>query len=316
MKTMDPISRTIISLVALCLTLISSLGCATSSPVQSDQSLNTPLNVMSFNIRYGTARDGVNIWPNRRAAVVQLIRDYQPDLIGLQEALRFQLDELAEALPEYAEIGVGRDDAKQRGEYSAIFYRKSRFTVVEQSTFWLSDTPEIPGSKSWGNGITRICTYAKFTDQQNAYQPFYLFNTHFDHQSANARLQSAKLILTRIQQRADLTAPVILTGDFNAGEDSPPMQHLLKKRDDGTAAPLLDTYRQIHPTATNVGTFNGFKGTSDRGKIDYVLFEPGKFETITADIIRDSYHPIGQPAETRRYPSDHYPVWARLRFTK
>ena len=132
------------------------------------------LNVMTFNIRYGTANDGENRWDNRRNMVLDVLQNHSPDVVGLQEALRFQLDQIRSALPEFAEVGVGRDDGNTAGEYAALLYRRDRFALLDSGTFWLSDTPNVPASKHWGNSITRICTWARLIDRHTA-QPFYLF---------------------------------------------------------------------------------------------------------------------------------------------
>ena len=135
---------------------------------------------MTFNIRYGTANDGDNNWANRKEMACDVLRRHNPDIVGLQEALRSQIDDIRAALPQYAEIGCGRDDGKTKGEYSAILYRKDRLDVNDCGTFWLSDTPEVPGSTTWGNKITRICTWGRFIPKDPG-RPFYMFNTHFDH---------------------------------------------------------------------------------------------------------------------------------------
>src|SRR5688500_7368624 len=123
-----------------------------------------PLTVMTFNIRYGTAKDGENEWSKRRDMLFEVIRDGRPDLLGLQEALDFQIDEILAAVSGYAVVGVGRDDGAEKGEYSAILFRTERFHVAEAGTFWFSDTPTVPGSRSWGNQITRISSWARFID--------------------------------------------------------------------------------------------------------------------------------------------------------
>ena len=150
------------------------------------------LRVMSFNIRYGTADDGENRWENRREMVFDVIRNYQPDVVGLQEALRFQIDQIREALPEYGELGVGRNDGKIKGEYAAILYRTARFNVDESSTFWFSDTPDVPNSKHWGNKTTRICTWARLTEKKSS-KSFYFYNMHLDHRSQQSREKSVVL---------------------------------------------------------------------------------------------------------------------------
>jgi len=261
------------------------------------------LSVMSFNIRYGTANDGANRWEHRREMVCELIEKYDCDVVGLQEALRFQIDAIRAAIPEYAEIGVGRDDGKTRGEYSAILYRADRLSVAAADTFWLSDTPEVVASKSWGNNITRICTWARFV-QKGTGKAFYHFNTHLDHQSQPAREKSVVLIDRRIARR-EHADPVVLTGDFNADEFNPAIRFVKGSQEASAkpSVPLVDTFRVLHPEATEVGTFNSFKGDRSRGKIDYVFAQPG-VEVLEAKIIFDT--PGG------RCPSDHFPVMARL----
>lgn len=268
-----------------------------------------PIGVMSFNIRNGKANDGENRWDLRKTAVYQVINDHDPDILGLQEAFRFQLDQLAENLPRYSEIGVGRGGGTD-DEYAAIFYRTDRFEVDRSGTFWLSDTPE-KVSKTWGHYHYRICTWARLIDIENG-QGFYIFNTHFDHQSQRARFNSAILISHRIAERVHKD-PVILTGDLNAGEDNTAVKYLTGVPfglPDSGAYPLptialKDTYRVIHPDAAAVGTGNGgYTGKRDGAKIDYIMVSRG-IETLDASIDRAK--------RGGRYPSDHYPVTATLR---
>lgn len=256
------------------------------------------LSIMSFNIRYGTARDGADHWRNRHDLVFDVIRDHEPDIVGLQEALRFQIDEILEACPEYVAVGVGRDDGATRGEYCAIMYRPDVVMLASCDTFWLSDTPREPGSTSWGNSITRICTQARFVHRASG-EPFYVFNTHFDHQSQPARVRSAQAIVEEIAQRQFPASPVVITGDFNADENSEEITTIKRV--------FADTYRLAHPDATGTGTFNAFKGHKGGPKIDYVFVNPSHCEVVTAAIIHD--HDDG------RYPSDHFPVSARIRLT-
>ncbi len=253
-----------------------------------------PLTVMSFNIRYGTANDGPDRWELRREQMFALLKAQGADVIGLQEALHFQIDEILAALPEYRMVGVGRSDGGQGGEYAAILYRASRLRVRQSSTFWFSDTPEIVKSNTWGAALERICTWALFDDTQGT--PFYLFNLHLDHVSQPAREKSGALLLNRIAARSP-TLPVIVTGDFNTGEANPVTREVAKV--------LRDTFRVVHRNAIEVGTANQFKlGTTTGDKIDYIFVEPGT-EVISADIVRTS---VGG-----RYPSDHFPVVARIR---
>ena len=251
---------------------------------------------MSFNIRYGTAKDGENAWAARREMLFDLVRREDADLIGLQEALDFQIREILAAAPAYAVVGVGRDDGKTSGEYSAILFRRDRFHVADAGTFWFSDTPSAVASKSWGNRITRICTWARFVDRDGS--AFWHYNVHLDHESQPSRERSTELLAKRIESRPFAGEPVVVTGDFNVGEDNPALRSLV-------GAGFLDTYRARHPSEKEAGTFSGFKAERTGGpKIDYVLVQPGT-EVISADILRT--HRDG------RTPSDHFPVMARVR---
>jgi endonuclease/exonuclease/phosphatase family metal-dependent hydrolase len=283
------------------LTPACTLALASLVSIASAQSIpREPLQVMTFNIRYGTAKDGDNQWSARREMLFDLLRERDADLIGVQEALAFQIDEMLAAAPGYAAVGVGRDDAGREGEFSAILFKKNRFRVADAGTFWFSDTPEVPASTSWGNNTTRICTWARLIDRDGF--GFYLFNLHLDHQSQPSRERSSVLLRQRIEARAFPANPVVVTGDFNAGESNPALTALVSKGADG---PFVDTYRVLHADETIVGTFNGFKtGNTAGDKIDYVLVQPGT-EVITAEIIRTS--------RNDRYPSDHFPVIATVR---
>jgi len=258
--------------------------------------------VMSFNIRYGTANDGENRWERRRDLLFAVLRADNADLIGLQEALDFQIDEILTAVPDYAAVGVGRDDGRRQGEYAAILFRRDRFRLTDAGTFWLSDTPEVIASRSWGNTITRICTWARFVDRDG--RAFWQYNVHLDHQSQPSRERSSQLLLQRISARSTSSEPVIVTGDFNAAEDNAAVT-VLTRSDAGATAPFADTFRIKHPDASESGTFTGFEfGRLSGQKIDYVLVQPGT-DVLDAAIIRTSAN--------NRYPSDHFPVTARVR---
>ena len=262
-----------------------------------------PLTVMTFNIRYGTANDGENAWPARRAMLFDVIREQDADLVGLQEALDAQITEIVAAAPIYAVVGVGRDDGRTKGEFTAILFRKDRLRVADAGTFWFSETPAVAGSKSWGNTITRICTWARFIDRDG--QPFWHFNVHLDHQSQPSRERSAELLKRRVDERW-AKEPVIVTGDFNVGETNAALVTLTGGFPSaGPPAPFVDTFRVRHPDERDVGTFTGFKfGAVTGPKIDYVLAQPGT-DVLSAAIVRSS--------RDSRYPSDHFPVVARLR---
>lgn len=267
------------------------------------------LRIMTFNILQGNAhKNNENRWENRRDLVVNILRENQPDTVGLQEALRSQLDQIREGVAQYGQIGVGRDDGKTQGEYCAILYRLDRFDVDESGTFWLSDTPEAPGSITWGNACTRICTWARFIEKKSRLA-FYAFNLHLDHVSQPSREKSAVLLAKRIAGRKQ-PDPFIVTGDFNAGEDNPAILYLkgkvLLNKDNPTPNPVLmaDTFRVLHPDDKEVGTFNELQGKRSGLKIDYI-FVPADLEVLQAEIIRTQY--------AGRWPSDHFPVAATLR---
>jgi endonuclease/exonuclease/phosphatase family metal-dependent hydrolase len=258
------------------------------------------VDVLSFNIRYGTADDGPNSWPHRERLVRDVFRRQDRDFIGLQEALRFQIDAIRRSLPEYDEVGAGRDDGKEAGEYAAILYRWDRWYPTDSGTRWLSGTPEVPGSKTWGNEITRIVTWARLVEKATG-RAVWLFNTHFDHVSQPSRERSAEMLASLIANRRT-EDPVIVTGDFNAGEDNPAIRYL-KNADNLSPVTLVDTFRVLHPETQMVGTGGGFEGRRDGPKIDYVLVEPDA-RVLEAAIVRDN--------RAGRYPSDHFPVHAKV----
>ncbi len=301
---MSHLSLIRVSVCALLFT--SSLVCRAGESAPTKPTADKPdLLVMTFNIRYGTAKDGENSWDRRKDCAVDVLRKHSPDVVGLQEALRSQIDDIRAALPEYAEIGVGRDDGKTGGEYSAILYKKDRLTVTDSGTFWLSDTPEACGSITWGNNCTRVCTWGRFVPKSPG-KAFYMFNTHLDHISQYSRERSAILLATRIRDRAQQD-PIVLTGDFNVGEDNLVVKYFkgeqeLRIANDGRSrnpVPLIDTFRSLHPDASEVGTFHSFKGTRSNAKIDYIFVLPGT-KVLQTEILYDN--------KDGRYPSDHYPV--------
>lgn len=273
-----------------------------ASPVRATQvAAAEPLTVMSFNIRYGTANDGENRWENRREMLFALVRSENADLIGLQEALYGQIQEILAAVPGYAVAGVGRDDGMSKGEFSAILFRTNRFTLSDAGTFWFSDTPEVVASKSWGNTITRICSWARLIDRNG--RAFWHYNVHLDHQSQPSRERSTALLAQRIADRSSRGEPAIVTGDLNVGESNPALPALV-----GTPmapGPFVDTFRVLYPDVKAAGTFTGFDPARTEGdKIDYV-FVPRGTEVLSAAIVRT--------ATNGRLPSDHYPVTARVR---
>lgn len=250
---------------------------------------------MTFNIRYDNARDSLDRWPLRRPDVLDHLRRAAPDVLGLQEVLRRQLDDLG-GLAGYASVGKGRDDGRDAGEFAPILYRTDRLTLLETSTFWFSDLPAVPGSRSWGNNITRICTWARFRDGASG-RAFYVYNVHLDHESQPSRERSVAALIDSVGARRSRGDPVLITGDFNAGEDNPAARAM--------AGAFRDSYRVAHPAETIVGTFNSFRGDSAGPKIDFIFFGEG-WEVSDAAIDR-AVRPGG------RNLSDHFAVTAHFR---
>ena len=255
--------------------------------------------LMSFNIRYDNPRDGADAWPQRRDRVAATVEE-DCDVAGLQEVLDRQLRDLKMRLPGFAVYGVGRDDGAKRGEYAPIFYRKSRFTLRDQGTFWLSKTPERPGSRDWDAAITRICSWVVLVDKQTKNE-FFVFNTHFDHRGAVAREESGKLIALQVAKIAS-GAPALLTGDFNCQPDDKPYAAITSKE----APQRLYDSRLISSTqpAGPNSTWNGFRSVQPGRRIDFV-FTDNRFEILSHGVLVQN--------ENGRFTSDHMPVVVRVR---
>ena len=263
------------------------------------------VDALTFNIRFDNANDGGNAWPKRAVMVGEWIKSESPDVIGLQEALRHQINDIRKMARSYSEYGVGRDDGKFRGEHCSILYLKDRFKLDKKDcgTFWFSDTPEKIASKSWGNEIPRICTWVRLIEKKTN-KGFYVYNVHYDHRSQPSRLGASKLIIEKISKRKQSNEPIILMGDFNAAENNPAIK-IFKEE----PLKLLDTFRVVKPDEEMVKTFHGFRGGSyPGGKIDHVFILPNTAKISSASIVRFN--------KDKRYLSDHYPVRAKLGFIK
>ncbi|MDP3069391.1 MAG: endonuclease/exonuclease/phosphatase family protein [Opitutaceae bacterium] len=259
------------------------------------------LRVMSYNVRLSAANDGEDAWSKRTELFFAPIGAFAPDLIGFQEVLADQHDTIVARLDTLAFSGVARNDGKRSGEWSFVGYRRERFTLLDSGTFWLSETPEVPGSKSWDAAITRICSWVRLRDRTNG-REFVFANTHFDHRGTVARLESAKLLSARLPKLA-AGGPAILVGDFNINEDTPAYAEFVRPTAPG-AIRWIDAYRALHPVrAADEASFHGFKGTVKGSRIDFV-FHTANFTASSATIDRMS--------RAGRYPSDHYPVTAVL----
>ena len=258
-----------------------------------------PMNIITYNIRYNTPSDKENAWPNRRAEVMNLLKLHKADIFSVQEALYDQIMDLKDGMSGFDYVGVGRDDGNINGEFSAIYYNSNRYALIENGTFWLSETPQIP-SKSWDAALNRICTWARLKEKETR-KTFYIFNTHFDHIGVKARKESALLILKKIDAISGRKDPVILTGDFNLKPEEKPLVLIRQKLKDS---------RQISKTVPQgpVGTFNDFDFMSKlENRIDYI-FVNKMIDVKKYAVLTDS--------KNNHYPSDHLPVLAEIQFKK
>ena len=259
------------------------------------------LQVMTFNIRLNIVVDSLNAWPYRKDKVASQILFHDVHLLGVQEAQHDQMVDLKARLPKFKYVGGGRDDGKEKGEYSAIFYDTTRLQSLQSQTFWLSLTPEVPGSKSWDAAIARIVTWAKFKDRKTR-KIFFAFNTHFDHIGKQARRESANLLLQKVASIAGNT-PAIVTGDFNATPADEPIQVVTDKTN-----PLHLTNAKevsITPHYGPTGTFNAFKSKErDDQPIDYIFLKGKGWKVKKHATISQTWD--------GRFASDHFAVLAAI----
>jgi endonuclease/exonuclease/phosphatase family metal-dependent hydrolase len=278
--------------------LVLGLSACASPEVQEVQPRNLPIvELMTFNIRYGTARDGDFSWPARCQHVAAVIRREYPEVLAIQEGLAFQLEDLADVLADYTKLGQHRDGG-MRGEFSGLYVRKDAVQLLDSGELWLSPTPEQVGSKGWDAALPRMAVWAdvrlddgsshQSTEHHNVVR---IYGTHFDHRGEQARLESAKLLV----EHAKGGPPAVFLGDFNAIETSAPMM-----------AFVADSYASAVATwdpQNTLGTFNGFKRADGGRRIDHVIYAP-RFLVHDAHILDDCFDGI--------WPSDHFPVTAVL----
>lgn len=253
------------------------------------------IKVISYNIRVGTARDGNDSWENRKSASPEMINDQKPDIFGLQEALKMQLDYLSENCPSYDHVGVHRDDGKEKGEVMAIYWNKKTQKMLKWGNFWLSETPGQP-SKGWDAACFRTATWALLKDKKSG-NKYYYVNTHLDHKGKEARAKGLKLIVDRIADINPEGYPMILTGDFNVNLGDPCLKSLEGK---------MESVRDIAPKTDSLSTYQGFGKDKRVQVIDYI-YESGFSAAPSFETITKSY--LGIP-----YISDHYPIAAILVF--
>ncbi len=256
--------------------------------------------LISYNIRYDNPDDGENRWDLRKSFLTNQLKFYEPDILGIQEGLFNQVSYLDSSLANYNWVGVGRDDGEKGGEFCAIFYNTQTFSLIKQSTFWLSETPDAI-SIGWDAALERICTAALFENIQTK-QRVWIFNTHFDHQGEMARKNSAKLIMKKIDTLNQNKYPIILMGDLNLEPDSETIQYLSEQLNDSKYASTVVTFG-------NEGTFNDFNFKEPVIKrIDYIFTGKKGIEVLKYAVLSDS--------KNCRYPSDHLAVYVEIGISK
>jgi endonuclease/exonuclease/phosphatase family metal-dependent hydrolase len=275
--------------------LLTTLACLLLSGMAFSQQLN----VATYNVRYDNKEDSVkgNGWKQRYPVIAQIIQFNDLDVFGTQEGKFHQLNNLADAMPGYKWIGIGRDDGKQAGEFSAIFYKATKFKILKQGNFWLSTITDRP-NKGWDAALPRICTWAQFQDTKTGFK-FFFFNIHMDHVGVLARKNSATLVLQKIKEMAG-DQPTIFTGDFNVDQNNESYAEVL------STGVLKDTYNQAPIKLANSNSFNAFKvDQPGDARIDHI-FVTKHFDVKRYAILTNTYH--------GKLPSDHYPVVAIMNY--
>jgi endonuclease/exonuclease/phosphatase family metal-dependent hydrolase len=250
----------------------------------------------TYNVRYDNPKDTGNLWKDRAPVVAALIRFHDFDIFGTQEGLKNQLDDISNALPQYTRYGVGRNDGKDQGEHSAIYFKKDEFNLLKKGDFWLSQTPDKP-SLGWdAKCCNRICSWV-YLEHKESKKKFYFFNAHFDHQGVEARKESSKLILQKMKEIVGKD-PVVFTVDLNGGHDSEWYKTL------STSAYVKDSYKEVQDPYANNASFNSFGSSRGRTEIIDHIFISNHFTVQKWGILTDTYH--------GKFPSDHFPVVAYL----
>ena len=256
---------------------------------------NGQTSVMTFNIRYDNPEDNDNWWEHRKLSILKMFNFYSPEIIGIQEGLNHQVKYIKKNLPDYNYIGVGRDDGKKKGEYTAIFYKKKKLKLISSKTYWLSETPE-KVSIGWDASMERIVTFGEFLDLR-VQESLFIFNCHFDHRGEISREKSAELLLNFIKNKDIESEKIIVMGDLNCLPDSKPINTLKSKLEDSHDISIREPYGPI-------GTSNGFYlDKVIKNRIDYIF---------TKNIKVIEHRIIDERRENNLFISDHLPVITKM----
>ncbi|HEC44788.1 MAG TPA: endonuclease/exonuclease/phosphatase family protein [Bacteroides sp.] len=266
--------------------------------ISADISSSQVISIMTYNIRYDTRDNEPNTWTNRKDYLGKQLQFFEPDIFGIQEGLHHQVQYLDSIMPEYNYAGIGRDDGKEKGEYSAIFYNTEKFEILDNSTFWLSETIDKP-SVGWDASMERICTYGLFQSKESG-EKIWVFNTHFDHRGVEARKNSARLIVEQISAINTGNYPVVFMGDLNLTPDSEAILYLSGILNDTRDSAIKVSFG---PKGTSNG-FNFEKPVTKR--IDYIFTSRTGIQVNKFAILSESFE--------LRYPSDHFPVYVEIEF--
>lgn len=276
--------------------LVLPLLAALSSQAKQPAPASAPVNVMTFNIRYDNPEDSLDNWTFRKDRVANAIRFYDADIVGTQEVLHNQLEDLKQRLPGYGVIGVGREDGKEKGEYSALWYKKDRFALLDSGYFWLSETPEVAGSLGWDGACERIASWAKLRDKVSG-REFFALNTHLDHVGVVARRESISLILDKVDKLSG-GLPVIVTGDFNSNPDSDVIKHVIDPKNSQHLTDSRQIAAIVYGPAWSFHDF-GKIPYARRPLIDYVFVRNG---------LKVSRYGVLAETENKAFLSDHAPI--------
>lgn len=280
--------------------LLSVLSVLISVCFLSAKQPDSPLNVMTFNIRMDTQEDGNNQWSNRKDLAADLVKFHEVDIFGAQEVLNHQLNDLLQRLPDYSYVGVGREDGKTKGEYAPIFYKKDRFVLEDSGNFWLAEDMNTVGKKGWDAACERIATWGIFKDKLSG-KKFFFLNTHLDHMGKMARHEGASLVLEQTHKLAkDL--PIIVTGDFNAVPDDDPIKVLTDNSDPRHVVHSRELASLKYGPEWTFHDYGRIKN-NDREWIDYI-FVKGNIKVLHNGVLTDTLNDL--------YPSDHCPVISSL----